>query len=315
MNAPRSSGPFIAAEWGSAAIHARLIDPDGTILDTASEAVRLAELTREDCLARLRAWRARWPQAHSPILLSGMIGSAMGLVDVPQQPCPAGPAAVLGAAHRLEIEGLALVIMPGLTCRTPHGDHDVARGEEVAALGLLARHGERPCTLVSVPGMHGKWLALEHGRIARFHTAMTAELAICLADRSILAPLLQGDRRVGPDEGAAFLGGVDRGLRGEGLARLLFTARTATLAGTLDTAEAGDYLWGLLIGADLRDALPDGPDPTMSFVVAGAPAVARAYTAALSHLGATVTLADGAALAADGFATLHRHLQLSGAMG
>jgi hypothetical protein len=52
----------------------------------------------------------------------------------------------------------------------------------------------------------------------------------------------------------------------------------------------------------------------MPFVVAGAPAVARAYSTALSHLGGSVTLADGAALAAAGFATLHRNLQLSGAM-
>jgi 2-dehydro-3-deoxygalactonokinase len=314
MSVSRSSGPFIAAEWGSAAVHARLIDPDGAILATASETVRLADLSREDCLARLHAWRALWPHGQGPILLAGMIGSAMGLIDVPQRPCPADTGAVLGAAHRLEIEGLAVVIMPGLTCRTPHGDHDVARGEEVAALGLIARHGKGSCTLVSVPGMHGKWLALEHGRIARFHTAMTVELAQCLADRSILAPLLQGDRRIGPGESAAFLRGVDRALAGEGLARLLFTARTATLAGTLNTAEAGDYLWGLLIGADLRDALPEGPDPTMPFVVAGAPAVARAYSTALSHLGGSVTLADGAALAAAGFATLHRNLQLSGAM-
>lgn len=70
---------FIAVEWGTAAIRARLLTDDGQILDQWAEEVRLTDLDRDERMARLDALRERWPSARPRIWLAGMIGSAMRL--------------------------------------------------------------------------------------------------------------------------------------------------------------------------------------------------------------------------------------------
>lgn len=289
---------FIAVEWGTAAIAARLIAADGTLLDTVRESIRLTDLDPRQRIERLRAFRTRWPAGSGPILLAGMIGSPMGIATVEQSPCPADPAAIGRAARQMSVDGLDLVILPGLSSASPDGARDVLRGEEVAAAGLIAGGGNGARRLVSVPGMHGKWLTIVDGWIEHFHTAMTVELYRALADRSILGPLMQAPGEDGP----AFRAGVERGAAGGALTRLLFCARAAVLAGTLAEGEAASHLWGILIGADVADALSGARD--LPHHVAGAAEVAPLFHAALAHLGAATVLEDGDALAARGFAHL-----------
>ncbi|WP_298196410.1 2-dehydro-3-deoxygalactonokinase [Novosphingobium sp.] len=301
---------FIAVEWGSAAIRARLVTDDGQVLDQTVEEVRLTDLDRPARLARIRCWRERWPDARPRVWLAGMIGSPAGLEPVDQVACPARPADIVRGSRHVEIDGIPLTILPGLACRSFFGDPDVLRGEEVAAVGLLQRGLVGQHVLLSVPGMHGKWMELTDGRIERFHTSMTVELFRALADRTILAPLMGGTASDGP----AFRSGLVRGASGGGLGRLLFSVRSAMLAGSIAPEDTAAHLWGILIGADVRENLRSRTVENRIYHVTGAPAVAPLFCAALHHFGVEAELADGDQLSAAGFARLRAALVAEGVL-
>lgn len=292
---------FVAIEWGTARLRARLISADGKILDEMSEAVRLSALQRAGITERIAGIRARWPDAETPFLLTGMIGSAQGWIEVPHIACPAGPEQIAANAARSTIAGVDVTIGPGLRCISRFGDPDVLRGEEVAAIGLLsdAALPDR-ALLVSVPGMHGKWIELADRRIVGFHTSITVEIYRALAAQSILAPLMAGTAKPGD----AFRRGVERGAEGGGLGRLLFSARTGVSANTLSPEDAASYLWGILIGADVRENLGDAGRGNRQCYVTGADDVAPLFVAALGHMGVAATLLDTDAVSAHGFCRL-----------
>ena len=84
-----------------------------------------------------------------------------------------------------------------------------------------------------------------------FATYMTGEMHGVLLKHSILGRLAQP---AGPEPGPAFALGVTRGLGAGGLCHDLFGARTLVLIGELVPEEVSDWLSGLLIGREVRDA-------------------------------------------------------------
>jgi 2-dehydro-3-deoxygalactonokinase len=300
------SESLIAIEWGTTQMRARLLRRDGETLDTQVETVRLADLGREGIVEHVARLRARWPHPRGPLLLSGMIGSAMGWEEIARVDCPAGPDAIADGAVAGRIGNHAVIFLPGLACEQRFGDPDVLRGEEVAAIGALEQSGGRAGLFLSVPGMHGKWLAHDGAQIMQFHTSMTVELYRVLAERSVLAPLMAAE----PSEGAAFRAGVARGGEGGGLARLLFAARSNVQAGRMPAGDAASFLWGVMIGSDVRENIPLAPGTAC--LVAGAPMVAPLFTAAIRQLGGTAELGDSDGLTAAGFLRLAAILRAKG---
>ena len=297
-----SGRTFIAVEWGTARIRARLLAADGDILDTLVDEVRLVDLDRPARIARLQMMRARWPDASDTMWLAGMIGSPMGLEAVEQLPCPATPAAIAAHARRTQIDTLSVAILPGLSCTSRFGDPDVLRGEEVAAAGLIGTGRADGALLLSVPGMHGKWIELGRTMVERFHTSMTVELYRVLAERSILAPLMAAPAR----DGEAFRTGLSRAADGGGLGRLLFSARTAVQAKRFSEDDVASYLWGILIGSDVRENLPAAGTNDRACIVTGAADVAPLFQAAIDHLGMKAELIDDNRLSPAGSATIRR---------
>jgi 2-dehydro-3-deoxygalactonokinase len=300
------SDDLIAVEWGTAQLRARRLQHDGHALDTQVETVRLADLGRAGIVEQVDRLRARWPDVRGPLLLSGMIGSAMGWAEIARVDCPAGPDAIVDGAAAGSIGNHAVIFLPGLACEQRFGDPDVLRGEEVAAIGALEHARGQAGLLLLVPGMHGKWLTHDGATVTQFHTSMTVELYRVLADRSVLAPLMAAE----PCEGAAFRAGVARGAEGGGLGRLLFAARSAVQAGRMPAGDAASFLWGVLIGADVRENVPLAPGTTC--LVAGAPAVAALFAAAIRHLGGAAEVGDSDALTAAGFVRLAALLRAKG---
>ena len=294
------SDHMICIEWGTARLRARVIDGQGRTVETHAEAVRLADLDRSGIAERIDGLRRRWRDVPGPMILSGMIGSGMGWQDIARVNCPASAKTIADGAVMADIGSQAVVFLPGLACVSRFGDPDVLRGEEVAAIGALAQPRGLPGLLLSVPGMHGKWMTHNGAAITQFHTSMTVELYRVLAERSVLAPLMAAH----PVEGVAFRTGVARGAEGGGLARLLFAARSAVQAGALDTGGTASLLWGLLIGADVRENLPLAPDAIC--LVAGDAAVAPLFAAAIRQLGGAAEVGDADQLTATGF----RHLAM-----
>lgn len=297
---------LIAVEWGTAQLRARLFRGDGDTLDTHVEVVRLADLGRDGIVEHIDRLRARWPHSHGPLLLSGMIGSAMGWEEIARIDCPADPEAIAAGAVARRIGRHAALFLPGLACEQRFGDPDVLRGEEVAVIGALERSAGRAGLFLSVPGMHGKWLVHDGAQVTQFHTSMTVELYRVLAERSVLAPLMAAE----PSEGAAFREGVARGAEGGGLGRLLFAARSNVQAGRMPAGDASSFLWGVVIGSDVRENMPLAPGAAC--LVAGAPMVASLFVAAIRQLGGTVELGDGEKLTAAGFLRLAALLRSRG---
>jgi len=300
------TGELIAVEWGTMQLRVRLFGRDGDTLDTHVEAVRLADLGRDGIVEHVDRLRERWPDIRGPLLLSGMIGSAMGWREVARVDCPAGSEAIADGAVGGRIGDQAVIFLPGLACEQRFGDPDVLRGEEVAAIGALEQSGGRAGLLLSVPGMHGKWLTHDGATITQFHTSMTVELYRVLAERSVLTPLMAAE----PEDGAAFRAGVARGAEGGGLGRLLFAARSNVQAGRMSADDAASFLWGIVIGSDVRENLPLAPGAVC--LVAGAPMVASLFVAAIRQLGGTVELGDGDRLTAAGFLRLAALLRSKG---
>jgi 2-dehydro-3-deoxygalactonokinase len=300
------SESLIAIEWGTTQMRARLLRRDGETLDTQVETVRLADLGRDGIVEHVDRLRARWPNPNGPALLSGMIGSAMGWEEIARVDCPAGPQAIADGAVAGRIGDHAVIFLPGLACEQRFDDPDVLRGEEVAAIGALEQSAGGAGLFLSVPGMHGKWLAHDGAQIMQFHTSMTVELYRVLAERSVLAPLMAAE----PSEGAAFRGGVARGAEGGGLARLLFAARSNVQAGRMPASDAASFLWGVVIGSDVRENLPLAPGAAC--LVAGAPMVASLFTAAIRQLGGAAELGDSDRLTAAGFLRLADLLRAKG---
>jgi 2-dehydro-3-deoxygalactonokinase len=100
---------------------------------------------------------------------------------------------------------------------------------------------------VVLPGTHSKWAVVGEAGIETFATFLTGELYGVLKDHSILG------RLAGPgDDAAAFDRGVRMTLEADAsLAHDLFSARTLALTGELAPSAVGDYLSGLLLGAEL----------------------------------------------------------------
>ena len=90
--------------------------------------------------------------------------------------------------------------------------------------------------------------------------------------------------REGPPDEAAFLAGVARSGAAEGLLHHLFGVRSRGLFGELSAESASEYLSGLLIGHEVRNALAAVPD-TQVFLLGASGLVGR-YALGLRALGA-----------------------------
>lgn len=290
-----SGHDLLAVEWGTARMVARWLDRDGAVV-ARQERGGVAGRQRQEIVDEVESLAAEWPAAaRGGMVLAGMIGSAMGWHEVARIPCPADAPAIAAAAWHGAIGDRPVTILPGLSCTSRFAEPDVLRGEEVTAIGLVAAQNGAPCTLVSVPGMHGKWLRLSTN-VEDFHTAMTIELRHAVATSTVLAPLMIATA----EDGDAFRRGVRLGASA-GLARALFAGRARQQAGRMGADEASSFLSGVLIGADVADGAVAGVD----HVVTGEPAAVALYVAAFDTLGCRARAGNTERLAANGFCTIN----------
>jgi 2-dehydro-3-deoxygalactonokinase len=221
-----------------------------------------------------------------PMLMAGMVGSNRGWIEAPYVPCPAALPDL--AAGLCWIEGERTAIVPGVAFDSGEAA-DVMRGEEVQVLGAVAEGWIGADSTLCHPGTHNKWVRLAQGRIAAFRTVMTGEIFSLLKEHSILADLLGGPAEPGP----AFEAGVRHGLEQDDLTAELFSVRARALLGKARREEAGAYVSGLLIGADLKVGL--GLASEGEIVAMGRPDLTRLFEAALAVAGRPVRIVDGEA--------------------
>lgn len=299
----RHTDSIIGINWGSSNLRAYLIGADGRRLDAYEMPVGVALLQREGMAAAADAIRARWPDAGHAYA-AGMIGSNVGWIDAGYVDCPAGVEAVALSLVSARIGTLDVSIVPGMACVRPvDGAPDVLRGEETELLGLLSGGNIGLDAIVALPGTHTKWIQLIDGRVDSFMTSMSGELFDRLASAGLLASVLEGPGT----PGAAFAEGVCAAANGPlGLGALLFGVRAKMIRRALPRDQTSSYLRGLLVGAEIADALalfPSLRDASVPLVGSGP--VNLLYQAALAELGIAARPTASPDAVVRGFSAIH----------
>jgi 2-dehydro-3-deoxygalactonokinase len=282
---------LIGLDWGTTSCRAYLIGPDGAVLERVTDGPGILRVENGAFGAALDTMIGGW-DAKLPVILSGMIGSRQGWIEVPYAQCPAATANIVTALARIEHAGRTIALVPGLACENG-GMPDVMRGEETQILGAL-EIAKQDGGVFLLPGTHSKWAGVTQGWITSFRTFMTGEVFGALKDHTILGRLM----RDGAPDADAFARGVRAGatLGSAGaLLNRLFATRTYGLMNQLPDTALADYLSGLLIGAEVAEATKQIEIPV---TIIASPALAQRYTEALRLLGHDSSLAPDDCVAA-----------------
>ncbi|MDA8049308.1 MAG: 2-dehydro-3-deoxygalactonokinase [Rhodospirillales bacterium] len=274
---------MIGVDWGTSNFRAFRLGAEGAILDRRGSPLGILHVPGGRFAETLSAEIGDWLRAgEDRVLLCGMVGSRQGWQEAPYVPCPAGIAELARAVTAVPFTGARVRLVTGISTLDPQGVPDVIRGEETKIVGVPAALGK--AGLVCLPGTHSKWVSLSGGRIARFATHMTGEVFGVLREHSILGRMM----RQGPPDWVAFDCGLARAAEPGGWLHHLFGVRTLGLTGELGEAAASSYLSGLLIGHEVRAALPAGA----LVHLLGAPALTVPYARAIAALGGVVRCED-----------------------
>ena len=304
---PDKRTAFIAGDWGTSTSRFMLCDAEGRCLDTrkgpgAAEARgRYAEV--------FDAATAEWHrQGNLPAVLCGMVGSAIGWLEMPYLPCPAD-LGELADAPGSPRAGISLV--PGMRCTNPLGAPDVMRGEETQLLGALTLKPELidGPQLVCLPGTHTKWASLHDGVLQEFLTAPTGELFAVLSEHSVLVR----DRSTPVEHHAKdFERGLAEAAKHPGaLLHQMFQARSLRLDKQLSAEGAASWASGLLIGADVGGALElfSTHESRAPVHVIGTARLVESYSTALAKRGRKAVGIDGEQASLAGLTQIFRELQ------
>jgi 2-dehydro-3-deoxygalactonokinase len=288
------STALIAIDWGTTSARAYCLGPNGHVIATRAAALGVLQVREGGFPDALAALLGDWHDLAAPRLASGMIGSRQGWREAPYVDCPAPLVSLAAGLVRTADDSLAIV--PGVRTRDSNGIPDVMRGEETQLAGAIDEREDR--VLAVLPGTHCKWALVEKGRLVDFATYMTGEMYSVLLNHSILGRLAQA---AGGELGPGFAHGVTRGLGAGGLSHDLFGARTLVLTGELAPHDVPDWLSGLLIGREVRNARiwaqRQGSDGARVRLV-GADALLARYAMAMTQAGIATEQApaDAAAL-------------------
>ena len=285
---------MIGVDWGTSSLRAYRLAAGGAVLERR-EAARGILHVESGCFPdALRDAVGDWIAAgERRVLLSGMVGSRQGWREAPYVPCPAGLAELAAGLVQVPFDGAEVFLTPGVSAIDGSGTPEVMRGEETQVLGASASAG-----LVCLPGSHSKWARVAEGRILGYATYLTGEAFAALRGHTILGRLM----RDGDPDPAAFERGVARSGEPDGLLHHLFGVRTLGLFGQLADEDAASYLSGLLIGHEVRAALPPGA----AVHLIGAAPLCALYARAIGACGGQSSIDEGEA-AVRGLAALGKH--------
>jgi len=274
---------WVGIDWGTTHRRAYALDAQGQCLRTHADGEgALASKGRFD--QALEQALVALDASASTVVMSGMVGSALGWVQVPYVD---GSVALTELAQHLHAvpqpHGRApAFIVPGYCVRDNHGQPDVMRGEETQLLGAVTL-GHHSGWFV-LPGTHSKWVELQAGRVVQLRTYMTGELFDLLGKQGTIAAAIGTDKAQWDD--AAFADGVRASAQGA-LSHLLFGCRARVVCGDMASTSARAYLSGLLIGHELHDVLnrSGASQVVRDFHLIGSPELENLYSAGAQLLG------------------------------
>jgi len=294
---------IVGVDWGTTHRRAYALDADGAcVSEYADDDGALGCKGRfgpalETALLQLQATPER-------VVMSGMVGSALGWYEVPYLDKSVALDALPGHLFKVkDSPGAAqCAIVPGYCIRNQWGQPDVMRGEETQLLGALTM-GHHSGWFV-LPGTHSKWVELESGRIRQLRTYMTGELFELLSKHGTLAAATGTAEHAW--DATAFADGVRAAGQGA-LSHQLFACRAKVVCGDMPASSSKAFLSGLLIGSELHDVLrdPTGAPQKSTFRLIGSPELAKHYQSAAALLNLSLEALDAKAV----FVSAMAHIQ------
>jgi 2-dehydro-3-deoxygalactonokinase len=224
------------------------------------------------------------------IAAAGMIGSPLGLAEVPHVSAPAGVREIADASrwfHFPEIIDLPFLLVPGI-CSGPAAadsdapsDVDVMRGEETLCIGLTELGLVRPPAVVLNLGSHWKAIQLAtDGRIQSSVTSLSGELIHVAQTQTVLASSVSKEWPAKISERWMKEGMKEQ--RRSGLPRALFSVRLLELTGKGTAEDRFSFLVGAFVAADLDALVARGIlVESVPVGISGNEALAEAWRAAL----------------------------------
>ena len=295
---------FVGLDWGTTHRRIYALNAAGTCTHAGAD-TEGALVCQGRFASALAVALQPLPAPPAVVLMSGMVGSALGWHTVPYVDEKTALPDLVQRLYRVTDAHLAApcLIVPGYCIRNADGQPDVMRGEETQLLGAWALG--HSSGWFALPGTHSKWVELRDGVILQLRTYMTGELFHLLSHQGTLAA--SAGNAEAPWDAAAFAKGVQAAGRG-GLSHVLFGCRALVVCADMPAQSARAYLSGLLIGAELHDVLHRVPaaDRQNSVKIIGAPALCALYQTAADLLALPTQLLDAQAV----FTAALRHIQL-----
>lgn len=259
---------FLSCDWGTSSFRLRLVK--------TSDLAIVAEVKNNDGIAEThRQWQLQTASTRQefyvvklktsiqsllknlsdipnnlPIILSGMVSSTLGMIDLPYKNLPFN---LDGSDFSVEslsgIEGCN----PFLIISGARTENDVIRGEETKIIGcssFLADTDEEK--LLILPGTHPKHITLKGNKVVSFKTFMTGEFFELLSQKSVLSSSVEvGGDFSDPANQQSFQNGVLESQESD-LLHACFLVRTNQVLKQVPKQQNFYYLSGLLIGAELN---------------------------------------------------------------
>lgn len=198
----------------------------------------------------------------SRCVASGMITSALGLLEIPHVAAPCGIEELRAAMQQKVFEDIApfpIEFIPGVRNFSGPVDlenfsgMDMMRGEEVEAIGLYKLLAPRGAAMFVLPGTHNKFVAMDRkGKILGCMTSISGEMLDAVTHHTIIAEAV-GHSFVNAEEyDAEYAKAGARECAVSGMGRAAFAGRILSTLGGKDKAKLQSYLLGATLALDVQ---------------------------------------------------------------
>ncbi len=285
----------VLIDWGTTNLRAWHVDDAGQILRRHTSNLGLTSASSFGFLKALDQTVAELDApADTPALLSGMVGSKTGWLEVPYTHAPTNAETL--AAHVAAVpERKQTWIVGGVCCGQDQARPEVIRGEETQVFGILKTHPE--ARLICLPGTHSKWIDVREGKLCNIQTHMTGELFALIVDHSMVATQI-GARDF---DAKAFDLGLELAKQPQAFTNKLFQLRTQYLFNRVHADHVHAMASGLLIGTEIAAMAQATTGPVH---LCGSTYLSQRYGMAMDTFGLDTVETDAEQATVDGLWTL-----------
>jgi len=290
---------FLSCDWGTSTFRLRLIDAaTKTVLSQIKTDNGIANIfacwkqTNQHENNRLSFYKkylfeqvekiaATFPQSldHTPIMISGMASSSIGMIEVPYKELPFNCDGSDLITHTIKAEKenelYDIIMISGVRSQT-----DVMRGEETILAGCSISTTDTQQYFI-LPGTHSKHILVNNGIAQNISTYITGELFDLLSNKSILSASVKKNDLEDPNVDLFFVDGVIEGASSN-ILNSIFRVRINHLFTKATAQQNYQYLSGLLIGHELKETTKN--KPSLITLVCGE-TLKKYYLQALTVLG------------------------------